>query len=59
MRVTLKVAKLKGVEFANSVDPDEAAHNEPLHLYPVLQVRRGKRDILDINFHISPLKPML
>ena len=27
-----KTAKLKIVEFANSVDPHEAAHNEPSHL---------------------------
>ena len=24
--------KVKIVEFANSIDPDEVAHNEPLHL---------------------------
>ena len=28
----LKVAKISIVEFANRVDPDEAAHNEPPHL---------------------------
>ena len=26
-------AEGKVAEFANSVDPDEVAHNEPLHLY--------------------------
>ena len=30
--LTLKVPKVKIVEFANSVDPDEVAHNEPPHL---------------------------
>ena len=29
--VTLDVTKLKIVEFANSVDPNEVAHNEPPH----------------------------
>ena len=29
----LKSAELKIVEFANSVDPDEVAHDEPPHLY--------------------------
>ena len=29
---TYKAQKMKSVEFANSVDPDEAAHNELPHL---------------------------
>ena len=29
---TLKVHKVKTAEFANSTDPDEAAHYEPPHL---------------------------
>ena len=28
----VEVLKTKTVEFANSVDPDEVAHNEPPHL---------------------------
>ena len=28
----LKVSKVKIVKFANSVNPDEAAHNEQFHL---------------------------
>ena len=28
----LKKAKMKIVEFANSIDPDEMAYNEPPHL---------------------------
>ena len=32
MPLTLKVPKTKLVEFANSVEPDEVAHNEPPHL---------------------------
>ena len=30
--LALKMAKMKKVQFANSVDPDEVAHNEPPHL---------------------------
>ena len=30
--LTLKAPKFKIVESANSVDPDEVAHNEPPHL---------------------------
>ena len=30
--LTLKASEIKIIEFANSVDPDEVAHNEPPHL---------------------------
>ena len=30
--LTLDASKMKIVEFANRVDPDEVAHNEPRHL---------------------------
>ena len=30
--VICKMSKQKKVKFANSIDPDEAAHKEPLHL---------------------------
>ena len=30
--LTLKLPETKGAEFANSVDLDEVAHNEPPHL---------------------------
>ena len=29
--LTLQVLETKTAEFANSIDPDEVAHNEPLH----------------------------
>ena len=29
---TLKSPRMEVVEFANSIDPDEVAHNEPPHL---------------------------
>ena len=29
----VKVPEMKIVEFANSIDPDDAAHNEPPHLF--------------------------
>ena len=32
-KLTFQAPKLKIVEFANSVDPDEVAHYEPPHLY--------------------------
>ena len=31
-KLTLEVTEAKVAEFANSVDPDEVAHNEPPHL---------------------------
>ena len=31
-KLTLKCQKMKTVAFANSVDADEVAHNEPSHL---------------------------
>ena len=30
--LTFKAVEVKITEFANSVDPDEVAHNEPPHL---------------------------
>ena len=30
--LTIKAPKIKIVEFANSIDPDEVAHHEPSHL---------------------------
>ena len=58
----LKLLKMKSVEFAYSVDSDLVAHDEApllnLHCLPsaVLQIRRGKRDNLGKNCHITLLK---
>ena len=42
---------MKGVEFANSVDPDEVAHHEPPHLNP--RCLRSSFLILDVKYFLG------